>query len=160
MGALFIDGGFGAAHRFFQSRVVPLWSAQGTLINRCSKMELQEYLVNNGLPGTVLGSRLKYTPVRRDFKNQKFTQAIEIFGTTLSTATAGSRSAADQAAAQKLLAILKKTKTTCLLIRLARRANDVESLKSLQEARAQQVTADQNETGCSRTSGSLRQTPI
>lgn len=96
----------------------------------------------------VLGSRLKYVPDHSDFKNQMFTQAIELFGTKLSTATAGSRSAADQAAAAKLLAILKKTKTTCLLIRLARRANDSYSLQTLQAMRAEQVKLDHNEGAC------------
>lgn len=117
-------------------------------VPRCYKMRLQEYLVKKGLPGKVLGTKLKYVSVNADHVNQVFTQGIELFGRKLSAATATSRGAADQEAAERLLKSLQKAKTTCLLIRLARGADDKDSLQFLQAARAAQAQADNTEKAC------------
>lgn len=150
LGALFIDGGYDVARKFFYSRVIPTWTKNelNPQIPRCYKMQLQEHLVKSGLPGNVLGTKLKYIRIDADHDNQIFTQGVEIFGRKLSAATATSRSAADQAAAKRLLKSLQKVKTLCLLIRLAKRARDKDSLQHLQAARAAQTKNNQTDTAC------------
>lgn len=150
LGALFVDGGYDVARKFFYSKVIPIWTKEemDPQVPRCYKMRLQEYLVKNGLPSTVLGTKLRYVQVDADHVNQVFTQGIELFGRKLSVATATSRGAADQAVAERLHSSLQKAKTTCLLIRLAREADDKDSLRNLHAARAAQVEADNSEKAC------------
>lgn len=153
LGALFLDGGYDAASKFFQLQIVPIWAVDA-LDNKtymCKKQELQEYLVRQGLPGMALGNRLKYIEIRGDYVKQTFTQGIELFGRRVSIASAKTRAAADQAAASQLLSSLKRSKVTCFLIRLARNANDHESLAKLQAVRAEQVRASSNEVTCGST---------
>lgn len=150
LGALFLDGGYDAALRFFQSQILPIWEVEslGRKTYMCKKQELQEYLVKQGLPGMALGTRFKYIEIRGDYVKQTFTQGIELFGRRVSVASAKTRAAADQAAASQLLSNLKKSKATCFLIRLARDANDHDSLAKLQAIRAEQVRADSSEVIC------------
>lgn len=147
---MFLDGGYEAAKLFFKARITPLWSqVEFKFAGNCSKRLLQEHLVSHGLPSQVLGTRLRYVPVKSDFDNQKFTQSVQLFGRRLSIGDGDSRLEADQVAAERLLSSLKRTKTTCIMIRLARNAKDKESLVKLQTARAAQVAADRNEKSCS-----------
>lgn len=150
---MFLDGGYEAAKVFFKTRITPLWSqVEFKFAGNCNKRLLQEHLVSHGLPSQALGTQLRYVPVKSDFDNQKFTQSVELFGRRLSMGDGDSRLAADQISAERLLSSLKRTKTTCIMIRLARNANDQESLVKLQAARAAQVAADRNEKSCSDTS--------
>lgn len=150
---MFLDGGYEAVELFFKARITPLWSqVKFNFAGDCKKRLLQEHLVSHGLPAPALGTQLRYVPVKSDFDNQKFTQSVELFGRRLSTGNGDSRQKADQVAAGRLLSSLQRAKTTCVMIRLARNANDQESLVKLQAARAAQVAADQNQKSCHDTS--------
>lgn len=148
LGALFVDGGYDAAMKFFHSQIVPIWGVDELQRIKflCKKQELQEYLVRQGLPGMTLGTRLQYVPIKADYIKQSFTQSIELFGRRVSVASGRTRGGADQVAAEQLLSALKQSKTTCFLIRLARNAGDKESLAKLQATRAAQVR--ENEQRC------------
>lgn len=147
LGALFVDGGYDAAMKFFQLQVVPAWDVDELQRTKvlCKKQELQEYLVRQGLPAMAMGTQLKYIQIKADHIKQSFTQGIELFGRRVSVASGKTRGGADQAAAEQLLSALKRAKTTCFLIRLARNAGDKESLAKLQATRAAQMRDNENE---------------
>lgn len=155
LGALFVDGGFEAASHFFTARVVPIWNSDDLSVEQrvCHKRTLQEYLVACGLPATALGTKVRYVPIKVEAYDgrQSFTQAVELFGRKVSAATGATKISADQTAARKLLDVLKRTKTTCLLIRLARKQDDQVSLAKLQAKRAEQVAADKSQVACDTT---------
>lgn len=106
-----------------------------------SKRLLQEHLVISGLPGNNFDKILKYVTLSsyQGSGTQQHTRAILILGRRMSVATGRSLVAADQAAAARLLSSLKKSSSTsCLLIRLARNANNKDVLQRATNARQQQ----------------------
>ncbi len=143
-GALYKDGGLPAAQLFFDAKVVPLLELKyrvGSVDD--SKRLLQEHLVAYGLPGSNLEDRLQYVQVthQQGAGKQSFTQAVHLLGKRLSTGTAPSRTRADQIAAARLLQNLKKhNSTACVLIRLARAAQDDVVLQKAQEVRKRETT--------------------
>ncbi|PXF41514.1 Ribonuclease 3 [Gracilariopsis chorda] len=144
LGALFLDGGYQAAHNFYTSRVFPLCQHQlnQALLKPCQKRSLQEHLVRSGLPAPRMGTQLTYVTTNHDQSTRVFTRAINLFGRHVSQGKAPNIQDADQTAAQLLLDRLRRCKpasTTCLLIRLARQANDQYSLEKLQQVRAAQL---------------------
>lgn len=144
-----LDGGYEAAEQFFMNKVYPIWKGTKKKKSfRTPKMHLQEYLVQHGLPGALLGTQLQYVHVKHDKTTKLFTRAIELYGKRLSIGQASTHTGADQEAAKRLLKILESTKTTCLLIRLARQAKDETSLASLQEVRAAQAKMQEGEQAC------------
>lgn len=146
LGALFVDGGYAAAERFFEAKVAPLMEIDEPDLNVSriadQKRLLQEHLVASGLQATALGTQLKYVPVAVEQRDgaQSYTQAIYLFGRQMSTGRGSTRVEADQNAAIRLLSTLKRSRgTTCVLIRLARSASDDDTLAKATTIRAAQL---------------------
>eukprot|EP00171_Calliarthron_tuberculosum_P018889 IDg18889t1 len=144
LGALFVDGGLPAAEKFFHGCILDLMQFE-IVNNRIvfaheSKRLLQEHLVAYGLSGNSLDKTFQYVTVSKyqGSGTQNFTRAIILLGRRMSIATGRSLVVADQAAAARLLSSLKKNNSTsCLLIRLARNANNQEVLQKAIQSRQQ-----------------------
>lgn len=143
LAALFLDGGFATVSSFFKSHVEPLWGSLNEHLLGCHKRQLQEFLVSYGLPAPKVSTQINYVPVSFDSQTRMFTQGIKLFGRRVSIGWGTTRILADQTAAESLLERLRYVNATCFLIRLARNANDTESLAKLRVVRAAQVQADQ-----------------
>ncbi len=156
LGAVFHDGGYSAAEKFFNARVAMLVKPQHLEKKKIASVDqkgtLQEHLVASGLPSTKLGTALRYVALSstQEHGSQSYTQAIDLFGHRLSVGRGSTKGAADQNASKRLLNSLQKSgKTTCVIIRLARAASDEETLTKAQTVRRSQrgVTCSAQETG-------------
>ncbi|KAI0561186.1 ribonuclease III [Gracilaria domingensis] len=146
LGALFLDGGYDAAFKFYSSRIMPEWDKRldNAPVNDCKKRLLQEYLVQSGLPSPSLGTQIRYVTTDYEQEQRIFTRAVKLFGRQVSEGKGITVQAADQAAASILLSRLKRLqggRATCFLIRLAREAADEYALAKLQQTRSVQVAS-------------------
>ena len=146
LGALFLDGGYDSVRGFFRTKVEPMWnSLDSSRRYICQKRLLQEFLVSSGLPSPKVPTQISYIPVSFDPETKLFTQGIALFGRRVAIGTGPTRVSADQTAAKSLLHRLQGVNATCFLIRLARNANDEESLAKLRLVRKAQTELQQQQ---------------